>query len=173
MQEFDEPGVAIIKHTNPCGAATGATILEAYQKALAADPVSAFGSVIGINREVDWQPPRKLPSSLWKPLPRHRSRPKPGPASPRRRTFASCEVRPGPRPRASSKAGFGRLLLQDADHGRVDRRHGRDQAQARRRPSIAALLFAWRVCKHVKSNAIVYARNGQVLGSRRGPDEPR
>jgi phosphoribosylaminoimidazolecarboxamide formyltransferase/IMP cyclohydrolase len=52
-QEFDEPGVAIIKHTNPCGAATGATILEAYQKALAADPISAFGGVIGINREVD------------------------------------------------------------------------------------------------------------------------
>lgn len=52
-QEFDEPMVAIIKHTNPCGAATGANILEAYQKALASDPVSAFGGVIGINREVD------------------------------------------------------------------------------------------------------------------------
>jgi phosphoribosylaminoimidazolecarboxamide formyltransferase / IMP cyclohydrolase len=52
-REFDEPMVAIIKHTNPCGAATGATILEAYQKALACDPVSAFGGVIGINREVD------------------------------------------------------------------------------------------------------------------------
>src|SRR5208282_477551 len=52
-REFDEPMVAIIKHTNPCGAATGTTILEAYQKALACDPVSAFGGVIGINREVD------------------------------------------------------------------------------------------------------------------------
>ncbi len=52
-QEFDEPAVIIVKHTNPCGAATGATVLEAYQKALAADPVSAFGGVIGINRAVD------------------------------------------------------------------------------------------------------------------------
>jgi phosphoribosylaminoimidazolecarboxamide formyltransferase/IMP cyclohydrolase len=52
-QEFDEPAAIIIKHTNPCGAATGATILEAYNKALACDPVSAFGGVIGINREVD------------------------------------------------------------------------------------------------------------------------
>ena len=54
-QEFDSgtPGVAIIKHTNPCGAATGTTVLEAYQKALAADPISAFGGVIGVNREVD------------------------------------------------------------------------------------------------------------------------
>ena len=53
VQEFDEPAAIIMKHTNPCGAATGATILEAYQKALACDPVSAFGGVIGINREVD------------------------------------------------------------------------------------------------------------------------
>ena len=52
-QEFDEPAVIIVKHTNPCGAATGHTILEAYQKALASDPVSAFGGVIGINRPVD------------------------------------------------------------------------------------------------------------------------
>ena len=52
-QEFEETAVIIVKHTNPCGAATGATVLEAYQKALAADPVSAFGGVIGINREVD------------------------------------------------------------------------------------------------------------------------
>jgi phosphoribosylaminoimidazolecarboxamide formyltransferase/IMP cyclohydrolase len=52
-QEFDEPTVAIVKHTNPCGAATGATILEAYEKALACDPVSAYGGVIGVNREVD------------------------------------------------------------------------------------------------------------------------
>jgi len=52
-QEFDQPAVIIVKHTNPCGAATGATVLEAYQKALAADPVSAFGGVIGINRPVD------------------------------------------------------------------------------------------------------------------------
>ena len=52
-QEFTEPAVAIIKHTNPCGAATGANLLEAYTKALATDPVSAFGGVIGVNREID------------------------------------------------------------------------------------------------------------------------
>ncbi len=52
-QEFEEPAVIIVKHTNPCGAATGATVLDAYRKALACDPVSAYGGVIGINREVD------------------------------------------------------------------------------------------------------------------------
>ncbi len=53
VSEFDEPAVVIIKHTNPCGASTGATVVEAYRRALEADPVSAFGGVIGINREVD------------------------------------------------------------------------------------------------------------------------
>src|SRR6185503_18195239 len=53
VQEFTEPAAIIVKHTNPCGAATGVNILEAYQKALSCDPVSAFGSIIGINREVD------------------------------------------------------------------------------------------------------------------------
>ena len=53
VSEFEEPAVVIIKHTNPCGASTGATVLDAYTRALAADPVSAFGGVLGINREVD------------------------------------------------------------------------------------------------------------------------
>src|SRR6185437_16419530 len=53
VSEFDETAVAIIKHTNPCGASTGATVVEAYRRALEADPVSAFGGVIGVNREVD------------------------------------------------------------------------------------------------------------------------
>ena len=53
VSEFDEPAAVIIKHTNPCGASTGATVVEAYRRALEADPVSAFGGVIGINREVD------------------------------------------------------------------------------------------------------------------------
>ena len=53
VSEFDETAVAIIKHTNPCGASTGATVVEAYRRALESDPVSAFGGVIGINREVD------------------------------------------------------------------------------------------------------------------------
>src|SRR6202035_5707764 len=53
VSEFDEPAVVIIKHTNPCGASTGATVLEAYSRALEADPISAFGGVIGINRTVD------------------------------------------------------------------------------------------------------------------------
>ena len=64
VQEFDEPAVAIIKHTNPCGAALGATLVEAYRKALASDPVSAFGGVIGVTASWTQRPPRIWPSSL-------------------------------------------------------------------------------------------------------------
>ena len=65
-QEFEEPVCAIIKHTNPCGTATGKTLLEAYKKALECDPVSAFGGVIGVNRPMDAASPRKWPSCFWK-----------------------------------------------------------------------------------------------------------
>ena len=163
-QEFDEPRSIIVKHTNPCGAATGATILEAYQKALACDPVSAFGGVIGINREVDAQPPKRSPSSLSKPSPRRPSPPKPANASPPRRICAWSRSTPR-RPRPVVKHVSGGLLLQDADTGRISRI--RAEVVTWRPPTaeeLRSLLFAWRVCKHVKSNAIVYARDGQTVG---------
>ncbi len=163
-QEFPEPTVAIIKHTNPCGAATGATVREAYEKALAADPVSAFGGVIGINRMVDAEAAVEIA-----------------------RLFAEAIAAPGYTPEALSILGAkknlrllrvtpaaddltikqisGGLLVQDADSARIQ---ADDLKTVTKRPptqeEIAALLFAWRVCKHVKSNAIVYARQGQTLG---------
>jgi phosphoribosylaminoimidazolecarboxamide formyltransferase/IMP cyclohydrolase len=93
-QEFDEPPVIIVKHTNPCGAATGATVLEAYQKALAADPVSAFGGVIGINRPSTATPPPRSPSSSSKPSPPRPSLRKPASALPPRRTCAWSKSTP-------------------------------------------------------------------------------
>ena len=73
VTEFDETAVVIIKHTNPCGASTGGTVVEAYRRALEADPVSAFGGVIGINREVMARPPRRLRSYSSRRSLRHRS----------------------------------------------------------------------------------------------------
>jgi phosphoribosylaminoimidazolecarboxamide formyltransferase/IMP cyclohydrolase len=88
--ESDPAVVAIVKHTNPCGAATGATVLEAYQKALAADPVSAFGGVIGINREVDATAANEIAKlSPLLPLPK-----RPVSALPPRRIFASLKFIP-------------------------------------------------------------------------------
>lgn len=163
-QEFDEPGVAIIKHTNPCGAATGATILEAYQKALAADPVSAFGGVIGINREVDEAAAEEIAKLFVEAIAA------PSFSEEARALFAVkknlrlVEVKQAKTPRVVKQVSGG-LLLQDADHGHVTASELKIVTE--REPTkgeLAALLFAWRVCKHVKSNAIVYARDGQTVG---------
>jgi len=163
-QEFEEPTVIIVKHTNPCGAATGATILEAYQKALASDPVSAFGGVIGINREVDGSAAEEIAKLFVEAIAA------PGFSPEARERFAAkknlrlVEVRES-EPRPVVKQVSGGLLLQDADTGRVT--ESELKVVTWRPPSaeeLRSLLFAWRVCKHVKSNAVVYARDGQTLG---------
>ncbi len=168
VQEFDEPassnaGVAIIKHTNPCGAATGATVLEAYQKALEADPISAFGGVIGINREVDEAAAEEIAKLFVEAIaaPSFTAAAKARFAA--KKNLRLVEVRPAQTAQVMKQVSGG-VLLQDADHGHVTA--AELQAVTARKPSeeeLAALLFAWSVCKHVKSNAIVYARNGQVL----------
>jgi phosphoribosylaminoimidazolecarboxamide formyltransferase/IMP cyclohydrolase len=161
-QEFDEPAAIIVKHTNPCGAATGATILEAYRKALACDPVSAFGGVIGINREVDAAAAEEIAKLFVEAIAA------PSFTAEARERFAAkknlrlVEVRSAP-PRPVVKHVSGGLLLQDADTGRVNAAALDPGLKVVTwRPPTAeelrSLLFAWRVCKHVKSNAIVYAR---------------
>jgi phosphoribosylaminoimidazolecarboxamide formyltransferase/IMP cyclohydrolase len=88
VQEFDEPAAIIMKHTNPCGAATGSTILEAYLKALACDPLSAYGGVSASTARWRSKPPRRSPSSLSRPSPLRHFRPQPASASPPRRICA-------------------------------------------------------------------------------------
>ncbi len=168
VQEFDEPAAIIMKHTNPCGAATGATILDAYVKALACDPVSAFGGVIGINREVDAAAAEEIAKLFVEAIAA------PSFSAQARERFATkknlrlVEVHSAP-PRPVVKNVSGGLLLQDADTGRIN---ATDLDPGLKivtwRPPTAeelrSLLFAWRVCKHVKSNAIVYAKDGQTLG---------
>ena len=163
-QEFAEPAVAIIKHTNPCGAATGATIREAYEKALAADPVSAFGGVIGINRTVDGEAAAEIAKLFTEAI-----------AAPEftQEALAIFAAKKNLRllrvtaaaPELAIKQVSGGLLAQDADTGQVSAAELKVVTQ--RQPSeaeIASLLFAWRIAKHVKSNAIVYARDGQTIG---------
>ncbi|MGC2163552.1 MAG: bifunctional phosphoribosylaminoimidazolecarboxamide formyltransferase/IMP cyclohydrolase [Silvibacterium sp.] len=163
-QEFDAPGVAIIKHTNPCGAATGANILEAYQKALAADPVSAFGSVIGINREVDAAAAEEIAKLFVEAIAAPGFTPEARTRFAAKKNLRLVEVRAAQTAQVVKQVSGG-LLLQDADHGHITAADLK--IATARKPTddeLAALLFAWRVCKHVKSNAIVYARNGQILG---------
>jgi phosphoribosylaminoimidazolecarboxamide formyltransferase / IMP cyclohydrolase len=160
----DPPAVAIIKHTNPCGAATGPTVLEAYQKALSADPISAFGGVIGINRVVNGTAAEEIAKLFVEAIAA------PGFTDEAKERFAAkrnlrlVEIQPAPA-RPVVKNVSGGLLLQDADTGRITTS---DLKIVTKRPptpeELSALLFAWRVCKHVKSNAIVYARDGQTVG---------
>lgn len=163
-QEFEEPAVAIIKHTNPCGAAVGPSLLAAYRKALVADPVSAFGGVIGVNREVNGDTAEEMAALFVEAI-----------AAPAftedarnrlagKKNLRLVVVRPAKTERVVRQVSGG-MLLQDADHGRISVADLKVATQ--RIPTeeeLSALLFAWKVAKHVKSNAIVYARDGQTIG---------
>jgi phosphoribosylaminoimidazolecarboxamide formyltransferase/IMP cyclohydrolase len=162
--EFEQPAVAIIKHTNPAGCATGATLAEAYRKALECDAVSAFGGVIGVNRPIDRETAAEMAKLFVEAIAA------PGYEAEAREIFAAkknlrlLEVAPSSST-MTIKAVSGGLLLQDADvKPLIDREL---KVVTERQPTaeeMRALKFAWIVCKHVKSNAIVYARDGQTVG---------
>ncbi len=163
-QEFDETAAIIVKHTNPCGAATGATVLEAYSKALACDPVSAFGSVIGINREVDAAAAEEIAKLFVEAIaaPAFSAQARERLAA--KKNLRLVEVRNAPA-HPVVKHVSGGLLIQDADTAHVT--ESELDIVTWRPPTpeeLRSLLFAWRVAKHVKSNAIVYARDGQTIG---------
>ena len=162
----DSPAAAILKHTNPCGTALGTTISEAYQKAFDTDSVSAFGGIVALNRPID----AATATALTK-------------------TFLECIVAPGCEPEAEEiikkkakvrvlilpdltqgpsqtvKIIAGGLLVQDSDNVVEDTSKWR--AVTEKQPTaeeLAELLFAWKVAKHVKSNAIVVTRNCTTIG---------
>jgi len=162
--EFTAPAVAIIKHTNPCGAATAPDILAAYAKALATDPVSAFGAVIGINREVDAAAAAEISKLFVEAIAAPAFTDEALKVFSAKKNLRLVVVKPS-KPAQVLKQISGGFLLQDADTGSVSA--AQLEIVTRRQPTpdeIESLLFAWRVCKHVKSNAIVYARDGQTLG---------
>jgi phosphoribosylaminoimidazolecarboxamide formyltransferase/IMP cyclohydrolase len=164
VQEFEGPAAAIIKHSNPSGAAIASSVVEAYQKALATDPVSAFGSVIGINREVDEAAAEQIAKLFVEAIvaPSFSEGAKARFSS--KKNLRLLTVKQA-QPSKSVKQISGGLLLQDADFGPVSA--AELKVVTVRQPKaeeLEALLFAWRVAKHVKSNAIVYARDGQTVG---------
>ena len=162
--ENDLPAVAIIKHTNPCGAATGATVLEAYRKALECDPVSAFGGVIGINQAVDGEAAEEIAKLFVEAIVAPSFTTEARERFSAKKNLRLVALQPAS-PRPVIKHVSGGLLLQDADSGRGE--ESELDVVTWRPPTaeeLRSLLFAWRVCKHVKSNAIVYARDGQTVG---------
>ena len=163
-QEFEEPVCAIIKHTNPCGTATGKTLSEAYQRALECDPVSAFGGVIGVNRPVDLAAAEEMHKLFLEVIaaPSFDEAAKEKFAS--KKNLRLVEVVPANQKWVLKNVSGG-MLVQDSDTRALA---DTDLKVVTKRPPTAeetrALLFAWKVCKHVKSNAIVYARDGQTVG---------
>jgi phosphoribosylaminoimidazolecarboxamide formyltransferase/IMP cyclohydrolase len=163
-EEFPETAVAIIKHTNPCGAATGSSVLEAYEKALAADPISAFGGVIGINREVDAAAAAVIAKLFVEAIAAPSFTPEALAIFAAKKNLRLVEVKTAPAQPVVKQVSGG-LLLQDADTGQITES---DLKIVTKRPptpeELSSLLFAWRISKHVKSNAIVYAKDGQTIG---------
>jgi len=164
----ERPAVAIIKHANPCGVATGDSVSEAYARALACDPVSAFGGIVAVNRPLDETAAKAITDIFTEVVVA------PDADEAARAVFAAKKnlrllltgtARDPRTPGLTVRTINGGYLVQARDNGTIST----DELTVvtRRAPDareLADLLFAWRVAKHVKSNAIVYARNGQTVG---------
>ncbi|MGE0734573.1 MAG: bifunctional phosphoribosylaminoimidazolecarboxamide formyltransferase/IMP cyclohydrolase [Alphaproteobacteria bacterium] len=167
VAEFDGPAVAIIKHANPCGVAIGKTIAEAYPRALACDPVSAFGGIIALNRKLDGAAAEQIAEIFSEVIIAPDAD-----ADARRILEKKKNLRlliTGGMPNAKD-AGFvlrslsGGFLVQSRDGSLTDAELKTATKRAPSKAELADLLFAFTVCKHVKSNAIVYAKNGATVG---------
>ncbi len=168
LEEFEVPAAAILKHNNPCGAAVGATVLEAYDKALECDPMSAYGGVFCFNRRVDRELAQKL-SEIFVELVFASGYDDDAleilTQKPNIRIMDNSERRRVPLGEHDIKRVRGGILVQDRD----------SESEARDDMSVATecrpseeqwgeLLFAWRVCKHVRSNAIVFTKDLATVG---------
>lgn len=169
VKEFDQTAVAIIKHNNPCGCALGATPVEAYVKARATDPVSAFGGVIAFNRPVDLAAAKEITSTFVEVVIAPAFTEEALAELKRKKDIRLLDV--GPLSKATAegydlKKLVGGLIVQDRDLGVIKDIKALAVPTARKptEEEYAACAFAWVVCKHVKSNAIIYGRPGEIVG---------
>ena len=168
VQEFEVPACAIIKHNNPCGVAVGGTALEAYRRAFACDPVSAFGGVICLNRPVDAELAKALIGQFFEVVLAPRFTDEAVEILSTKPNLRILEDKERRRVNISEwdvKRVIGGLLVQDRDLDLEDR--SEMEVVTERKPSErewGEMLFAWRVCKHVRSNAIVLARDLASVG---------
>ena len=169
VKAFDDPACVIVKHANPCGVAIGGRIRDAYDRAFSTDPTSAFGGIIAFNRPLDAATAaaivdRQFVEVVIAPAVDAEAL---GPFARKEniRVLECGALSPAPSPAFDVKRVTGGLLVQDRDTGAV----ARDDLEivTRRAPTGAEmrdLLFAWKVVKFVKSNAIVYCRDGMTIG---------
>ena len=171
VAEFD-PGrtaaCALIKHANPCGVAEAETLLAAYRKALACDPVSAFGGIVALNRTLDEQAARAMTEIFTEVIIAPDATPEAIAVLAAKKNLRLLIAGGLPDPRASGlmvKSVAGGLLVQSRDNAVVDDMEMK--VVTRRAPTnseLSDLAFAFRVAKHVKSNTIVYAKDGATVG---------
>ena len=168
VSEFEVPACAIIKHNNPCGVAIGSTASGAYERALACDPTSAFGGVVCLNRPVDAQLARLITQQFCEVLfaPKFTDEAlEVLAAKPNMRLLEDNERRRFDISERDLKRVMGGLLVQDRDLDLEDR--SEMEVVTERKPSEAEwgeMLFGWKVCKHVRSNAIVLSRGLASVG---------
>ena len=169
IQEFEQTACAIIKHTNPCGCAEGTNLVEAYKRALEADPISAFGGVLAFNRALDEEAASEVAKLFVEAIAAPDYEPGALAALASRRNLRLLKVTPGLADEPVVKSVSGGYLVQTPDTHRLNRAECKvvtDRAPSEEEWS--ALEFGWKVCKHVKSNAIVYARAGQSVSTGAG-----
>ncbi|HGG59152.1 MAG TPA: bifunctional phosphoribosylaminoimidazolecarboxamide formyltransferase/IMP cyclohydrolase, partial [Gammaproteobacteria bacterium] len=169
VKQFTAPACVIVKHANPCGVAVGANLLEAYDRAFTTDPTSAFGGIVAFNQPLDEGTARAIVERQFVEViiaPGVSAGAREAVAAKKNVRLLECGEFTEADPAALDyKRVNGGLLAQQRDLGMVDRADLK--IVTRRAPSDAQLddlLFAWKVAKFVKSNAIVYARDGQTIG---------
>jgi phosphoribosylaminoimidazolecarboxamide formyltransferase/IMP cyclohydrolase len=170
VAEFDpasSPAVAIIKHANPCGVAMGATLTEAYEKALACDSVSAFGGIVALNRGLDADAAREIVKIFTEVIIAPDASDEAKAIIAEKKNLRLLVAGGLPDPKAGGltfRSLSGGFLVQSRDSGVAS---ADLKVVTRRKPSneeMTDLIFAFTVAKHVKSNAIVYAKNGATVG---------
>jgi phosphoribosylaminoimidazolecarboxamide formyltransferase/IMP cyclohydrolase len=168
-KEYAETCAVIVKHNNPCGVATADSLVEAYRRARECDPVSAFGGVIAFNRMVDYETARELTATFVEVVVAPEFAPDALDELKKKKDVRLLDIGPkitGANHGMDLKKVVGGVIYQDRDLGRIadvraltvatKRKPGPDEYQA--------LSFAWKVCKHVKSNAIVFATADRTVG---------
>lgn len=167
--EFDGPAAAIIKHTNPCGCAQMGALADSYRKALEADPVSAFGGVLAFNRPVDGETAAEVTKMFTEAIAAPDFTPEALDIFSAKKNLRLLQVAPAAPAELVVRSISGGYLAMDPDVSTESR--AAFQVKTKRRPTEqewAALEFGWKVVKHVKSNAVVYAHPGQLVSAGAG-----
>ena len=167
VKQFDkDPACVIVKHANPCGVATGKTLLEAYERAFSTDPESAFGGIIAFNQELDAKTAELIVEKQFVEViiaPSVSAEANEAVSAKKNVRLLECGAFSAEQPRLDYKRVNGGLLVQDADL----HLHDKLEVVTKRQPTedeMRDLLFSWKVAKFVKSNAIIYAKNAMTIG---------